>query len=90
MESARYTDPRTVAYLTETLIGRRDKIARAWLTVVNPVVDPILTDEALTFDNAAVRAGVAEAPAGYEAEWHTFDNATGLGGGVERRLGDVR
>jgi hypothetical protein len=38
----------------------------------------LAADGALTFENAAVRAGFAPAPAGgYKAAWHRFDNAAG-------------
>ena len=56
---------------------RRDKILRAYLPAVNPLVDFALTDTALTFTNAAVAAHVADECAGYEATWARFDNATG-------------
>ena len=76
--SGRYSDPRTAAYLVETLISRRDKIARAWLNVVNPLIDVYLDPSGvLTFDNAALRAGAASEPAGYRVEWFGYDNATG-------------
>ena len=60
------------------LIKRRDAIGRAYLTAINPVVDPQLDAAGqLTFKNAAVAAGFAEAPAAYHAAWFRFDNATG-------------
>ena len=74
---ARYSDPAAAEYITRVLIGRRDKVLRTWLTGVNPVVDPRLSaDGALTFDNAAVTARVASAPAEYHLTWSRFDNAT--------------
>ncbi len=55
-----------------------DAIGRAWLTDVNPVVDPSMDPAgALIFKNAAVAAGVAPATPTYEVAWFTFDNATG-------------
>jgi hypothetical protein len=57
---------------------RRDRIAQVYLPAVNPVVDPKLSaDGTLTFDNAAVAAGVAEPPTTYSSTWSWFDNATG-------------
>ena len=42
------------------------------------LVDPKLADGGFTFRNAAVDAGVAQAPASYEVTWYAFDNATGM------------
>jgi hypothetical protein len=78
VKTGRYSNADAEKHVADTLIARRDAIGRAWLTNVNPVVDPAL-DQAgtLTFRNAAVAAGVAKAPASYEVAWFTFDNATG-------------
>ena len=73
-----YSDPAAEKHIADTLIARRDAIGRAWLTDVNPVIDPSLDGSGmLRFTNAAVAAGVAKAPASYEAAWFSFDNATG-------------
>ena len=79
VESGAYSDPHAVQLLADVLIQRRDKIGRAYLTAINPVVDVSLAaDGVLTFDNAAVDAGVAPAPAGgYVVQWARFDNGTG-------------
>lgn len=78
VKAGQYSDPRAERFLQDALIERRDKIGRAWLTAVNPVVDPALApDGALTFHNAAVDYGFAPAPSGYHVAWHRFDNASG-------------
>ena len=65
-------------YLADTLILRRDKIGRAYLPKINPIVDPVLSATGeLTFGNAAVQYGFAPAPTTYTATWGRFDNATG-------------
>jgi len=78
VRTGKYTDPAAEKHIADTLIARRDAIGRSWLTNVNPVVSPALdASGTLTFANAAVDAGGAKAPTGYEVAWHTFDNATG-------------
>ncbi len=70
-------DAAAATYLAGALARRRDKVARAWLTPLNPVTGPTLAaDGTLTFANAAVDAGVASHGA-YEIAWARFDNATG-------------
>lgn len=75
---AKYTDPRATDYITETLIKRRDKVLKTWLTGVNPLVDFTLgAGGELTFANAAVQAGAATPASEYRISWARFDNATG-------------
>ncbi len=78
-ETGRYTDPSATKLLADILIQRRDRIGRAYLSAVNPVVNIRLDrDGKLTFENAAVMAGVAKEPTqGYILHWATFDNTTG-------------
>jgi hypothetical protein len=77
VEAGGYTDPRVADYLTQVLIKRRDKIARAWLTNINPLVDFVLDSSGtLRFANAAVVAGVADGPREYRIGWARFDNAS--------------
>ena len=64
-------------HLADVLIQRRDRIKSIYLTLVNPVVNPALDGKGLTFENAAVTAGVARGTVWYRASWMTFDNATG-------------
>jgi hypothetical protein len=78
VQEGKYSDPRAEQFLTGALIERRDKIGRAWLPAINPVVDPALSDDGtLTFRNPAVEFGFAPAPSGYHVVWYRFDNATG-------------
>jgi hypothetical protein len=78
VRAGQYSDPKAEKYLGDVLIKRRDKILSLYLTEVNPIVNPRLdAGGRLTFENAAVAAGVAKGQPTYRASWMIFDNATG-------------
>jgi hypothetical protein len=78
VKTGQFTEPGADKYLGDTLIARRDKIGRAYLTRLVPVVSPALdASGSLTFDNIASRYGIAPEPRTWKAAWFTFDNATG-------------
>lgn len=76
---AHYSEPGAAEHIASTLVRRRDKVLRAWLTGVNPVAEPRMSAEGvLSFENAAVAAGVADPPSTYLFTWSRFDNTTGM------------
>jgi hypothetical protein len=81
VEVGRLSDPSAARYLTDVLIRRRDKVVAYWIVRTTPLDDVAVTTGAdgpvLTFDNAAVRAGVASPNATYRVRWSSFDNASG-------------
>jgi hypothetical protein len=77
VKTGQISDPKAEKYLGDVLIKRRDKIGKAYLPKINPIVDPVLdASGTLSFGNAAVQYGFAQPPASYTAAWATFDNAT--------------
>jgi hypothetical protein len=79
VKCGQFSDPAAEKLLGDVLIKRRDKIGRTYLTRMNPVVNPSLdASGTLSFDNAAVKAGVSADAAGYKVAWSRFDNATGV------------
>jgi len=74
--TARFGDPQSSELMARVLIKRRDRIGRAYLPRINPIVNPAFDGARLLFANAAVDHKVATAPAGYSAVWYAYDNAT--------------
>jgi hypothetical protein len=76
VHTGEFSDPASEKAIGDIVLKRREKILRAYLPAVNPIVSPKLADGRLTFENAAVDADVAVAPEGYIAKWFDYDNAT--------------
>jgi hypothetical protein len=77
VHTGQYTNATDEKYIADVLIQRREKIKSIYLTAVNPIVNPRLSGNSLTFENAAVAGGVAKGAVAYRAAWMAFDNATG-------------
>jgi hypothetical protein len=87
VKTGRYTRQADEEQLGSVLIQRRDKIGQVYLTRLNPLVDFALDGSGvLTFDNAAVRAGVAKQAGSYAVNWSSFDNHSG----ATTRLGEAQ
>jgi len=77
VHTGQISNPAAEKVVADVLIERREKIKNIYLTGVNPIVNPRLDPKGLTFENAAVSAGVARGSVAYRASWMRFDNATG-------------
>jgi hypothetical protein len=77
VDKAQFREEKAAAYLRSVLIARRDKVVRAWINSVNPLVNfRLAEDGTLTFENAAVEAQASTPASGYVIGWSRFDNAT--------------
>jgi hypothetical protein len=78
VKTGRYSDPAAEKLLAEVLIKRRNSIGQTYYTRINPLVNFRLDSSGvLTFENAAVQAGIVEAKNAYKAVWSIFNNDTG-------------
>jgi hypothetical protein len=71
VEQGRYSDPRAVEYLTDTLVARQRKVARYWFERVNPLdrfeVSRSGAGHQLCFEDLVAAYGLDRAPARYRA-----------------------
>jgi hypothetical protein len=78
LREGQFGDERGVAILQKFLEDRRQIILQKYLNAINPVVHPALdATGTLSFQNAAVEAGVGKPAAEYKVQWAAFDNGTG-------------
>jgi hypothetical protein len=73
VETGRYSDPKSVDWITKCLIVRRDKIGRAYLAKVLPLDRFQVGAGQLEFEDLAVKYGFS-APRRYQVQWSRFDN----------------
>jgi hypothetical protein len=71
IEAARFSDPRAVDYITDTLVARQRATAAYWFARVDPLdrfeVERIGDSDALCFDDLAVRGGLVDGAAAHYA-----------------------
>jgi hypothetical protein len=78
VKMGRFSDQRAELYLGDVIIVRRDKVARYWLNITNPIVELQLDRSGtLTFRNTAADLRFAAPADEYRIQWARFDNATG-------------
>jgi hypothetical protein len=81
VEAGRFSDPRAIDYLTETLVARQQATLRYWFARVNPLDRFAVTAHALCFEDLAIAAQLAPA-AGTHYELASYDDAGGAIGTV--------
>jgi len=74
VETGQFSDPRTVDYLTETLVARQRATLAYWYARVNPLDRFAVTAHALCFDDLAIAAQLAPS-AGTRYELASYDIA---------------
>ncbi len=77
VETGEFSDPRVVEDLSKTLIQRRDKIGRSYLSTILPLDNFLVRDGELLFEDLAVRYKF-RAALQYRISWFKFDNDTGV------------
>lgn len=62
VEAGRYSDPRTVEYLTDTLVARQRAVVAHWFERVNPIDHVVANPNGICFEDLAITTGLAAAP----------------------------
>jgi hypothetical protein len=73
VEQGKFSDPRAVNYLTDTLVRRQAKTVRYWFDRVNPLDRFEVEGGRLCFDDLAVRYGVDRSPTRYAVRAFDYD-----------------
>jgi hypothetical protein len=77
VEQGKYTDPRTVDYMTETLIRRQRKTAKHWFDRVNPLdrfeVHPAGESYQLCFEDLSLKYQLDRSPTRYSARAFDYE-----------------
>ena len=76
VETAKFSDPRAVTYLTETILGRARKTAQHWFRLVNPIDEFEVMGETLCFTDLALANGLERAPTRFRVASHDANGAT--------------
>ena len=71
-----YSDPRAAEWIAEALMGRRNKIGRAFFSRLLPLDNFRIGAGRIAFDDLAVRYGLRAARS-YRIQWARFDNRAG-------------
>ncbi len=77
VHTGEFSDPAAEAQLTATLLRRRDKILRRYLSALSPLDAFRVEEGVLTFENPGERHGLGHVAA-YEYQWLAFDNDSGV------------
>jgi hypothetical protein len=76
VKTADYSSEAGVEYLIHSLMRRREKIGRAYFSMVLPIDNVTIENGRLRFDDLAVKYGF-HASRAYQYRWSTFDNDSG-------------
>jgi len=72
VEEGKFSNPAAADYIAQTLVERRNLIAKYWFSQVLPLDHPQIVDGKLTLENSGEKFGVAVGPLTYE--WSEYDN----------------